>query len=92
MHPLIDSKTVEPIRSTGNGVENLPDRTSVLEEKGLPYDRPAENVIISGCQIPALLPHVLSSLSRIYDQRRFSYTFLSKEYCCGAYLYRPGDS
>ena len=89
MHPLIDSKTVELIRSTGNGVQNLPDRTSVLEEQGLPHDRPAENVIISGCQIPSLLPHVLSSLSRIYDQRGFSYTFLSKEYCCGAYLYRP---
>ncbi len=89
MHPLIDPNTVELIRSTGNGVEGLPDRKSLLEEKGLPCDRPARNVIISGCQIPALLPHVLTSLSRIYDRTGFSYTFLSKEYCCGAYLYRP---
>ena len=57
MHPLIDQKTVERIRSTGNGLEGLPDRRAVLEEYGLPYDRPAENVIISGCQILPFLPH-----------------------------------
>lgn len=89
MHPLIDAKAVELIQRTGNGMENLPDRKSLLQEKGLPYDRPAENVIISGCQILSFLPHVLSSLSSIYDQRGFSYTFLSKEYCCGNNLYRP---
>ncbi len=89
MHPLIDQKTVERIRSTGNGLEGLPDRRAVLEEYGLPYDRPAENVIISGCQILPFLPHVLSSLARIYDGAGFSYTFLSTEYCCGNNLYRP---
>ncbi len=89
MHPLIDPKAVELIRATGNGLENLPDRKSVLEEKNLPYDRPAENVIISGCQILSFLPQVLSSLASIYDRRGFSYTFLSKEYCCGNNLYRP---
>ncbi len=89
MHPLIDAKAVQHIRATGNGSESLPDRRSVLEEKGLPYDRPAENVIISGCQILPFLPHVLSSLASIYDRQGFSYTFLSKEYCCGNNLYRP---
>ncbi len=89
MHPLIDPEAVERIRSTGNGLPNLPDRRSVLEENGLPYDRPAENVIISGCQILPFLPHILSSLARIYDRTGFSYTFLSREYCCGNYLYRP---
>ncbi len=89
MHPLIDSNAVEHIRATGNAFETLPDRKSILEEKGLPYDRPAENVIISGCQILSFLPHVLSSLAAIYDRRGFSYTFLSKEYCCGNNLYRP---
>ena len=89
MHPLIDERAVDLIRSTGNGLEGLPDRKTVLEEKGLPYDRQAENVIISGCQILSFLPHVLSSLARIYDRTGFSYTFLSKEYCCGNNLYRP---
>ena len=89
MHPLIDERAVELIRSTGNGMEGLPDRKTVLEEKGLPYDRQAENVIISGCQILSFLPHVLSSLASIYDRQGFSYTFLSKEYCCGNNLYRP---
>ena len=89
MHPLIDLEAVERIRSSGNGLEGLPDRRAVLEENGLPYDRPAENVIISGCQILPFLPHVLSSLAAIYDRTGFSYTFLSREYCCGNYLYRP---
>jgi Fe-S oxidoreductase len=89
MHPLIDQRAVDHIRSTGNGLEGLPDRRAVLDDKGLPYDRPAENVIISGCQILAFLPHVLSSLARVYDRTGFSYTFLSREYCCGNNLYRP---
>ncbi len=89
MHPLIDERAVELIRLTGNGLEGLPDRKALLEEKGLPHDRHAENVIISGCQILSFLPHVLSSLASIYDRRGFSYTFLSKEYCCGNNLYRP---
>jgi hypothetical protein len=89
MHPLIDENAVELIRTTGKGLKGLPDRKTVLEEKALPYDRQAENVIISGCQILSFLPHVLSSLASIYDRREFSYTFLSKEYCCGNNLYRP---
>ncbi len=89
MHPLIDQRSVELIRSTGNGLVGLPDRKTVLEDKGLPYDRQAENVIISGCQILSFLPDVLSSLASIYDRRGFSYTFLSEEYCCGNNLYRP---
>jgi hypothetical protein len=89
MHPLIDERTVELIRSSGNGLEGLPDRKTVLEEHRLPYDRKAENVVISGCQILPFLPHVLSSLASVYDRRGFSYTFLSKEYCCGNNLYRP---
>jgi hypothetical protein len=49
----------------------------------------AENVIVSGCQILYLLPHILSSLSRVLARGDFSHTFLSREYCCGNYLYRP---
>lgn len=89
MHPLIDKDMVETIRASGKMDKNLPDRKDILEAHGLPYDRKAENVIITGCALLSLLPHVLCSLARIYDQKKFSYTFLSKEYCCGNYIYRP---
>jgi len=89
MHPLIDENMVNVIRETGNTNENLPDRKRILEENDLPYDRVAENAIITGCQILPMLPHILGSLSRIFDQKGFSYTFLSDETCCGNYLYRP---
>ncbi|MFW5957817.1 MAG: heterodisulfide reductase-related iron-sulfur binding cluster [Desulfosalsimonas sp.] len=89
MHKLIDESIVENIRSTGKTSSNLPDRVPVLEEHDLPYDRPAENVVISGCQVLPALPHLLGSLARIFNKKGLSYTFLSKEYCCGNYLYRP---
>ena len=89
MHPLIDEKMVETIRTTGKTNSNLPDRIQVLEEYQLPYDRPAEQAIITGCQILGGLPHVLQSLSRILDQAGVSHTFLSQEYCCGNNVYRP---
>jgi hypothetical protein len=89
MHDLIDGNMVETIRSSGNTAAGLPPRIEVLEKHGLPYDREAENVIVSGCQILYLLPQVLASLARVLDRGGFSYTFLSREYCCGNYLYRP---
>ena len=36
-----------------------------------------------------MLPHILSSFSRLLERKGFSYTYLSKEYCCGNLLYRP---
>jgi hypothetical protein len=89
MHALIDEGMVETIRTSGNTVAGLPPRIEILEKHDLPYDREAENVIVSGCQILYLLPHMLSSLARVLNRGGFSYTFLSKEYCCGNYLYRP---
>jgi hypothetical protein len=89
MHPLIDKKIVDTIRSTGASNANLPDRVGVLEKHSLPYDRPAENVVISGCQVLPFLPQVLASLARLLDQGGVSYSFLSKEYCCGNFVYRP---
>lgn len=89
MNPLIDEKMLEAIRTTGNTAPGLPPRVEVLDKHGLPYDRQAENVIVSGCQILYLLPHMLSSLARVLDRGGLSYTFLSREYCCGNYLYRP---
>lgn len=89
MHPLIDGDMVRSIRETGNAVAGLPPRAELLDRYGLPYDRRAESVIISGCQIVYLLPQVLSSLARVLERGGLSYTFLSREYCCGNYLYRP---
>ncbi len=89
MHSLIDAVMVELIRATGNTSKNLPDRVEVMEKYDLPYDRRAENVIITGCQVLGGLPHVIKKLTRILDQDGLSYTFLSKEYCCGNNLYRP---
>ena len=89
MHALINQKMVETIRTTGKTSENLPDRIEILEKYSLPYDRSADNAIITGCQILSSLPRVISTLARLFDRKSFSYTFLSQEYCCGNYLYRP---
>ena len=89
MHSLINTETVNTIRSTGNTSEHLPDRIEVLTTYQLPFDRKADNVIVTGCQILGFLPQTLKSLTRILDKANISYTFLSKEYCCGNNLYRP---
>ena len=52
MHPLIDENMVESIRSTGNAYAPMPDRAEVMDRYGLPCDRRAENVIVTGCQLP----------------------------------------
>ena len=89
MHPLIDQKTVEAIRTTGNTDANLPDRTEILKNHALPFDQPAENVIITGCQILAAVPHILKQFAGILDRAGITHTFLSREFCCGNDLYRP---
>lgn len=89
MHTLINKEMVDTIRTTGKTSKGLPDREEILKEHALPYDREAENVIITGCQILSMLPDILCSLTRILDRKNFSYTFLSEEFCCGNYLYRP---
>ncbi len=89
MNPLIDPQMVETIRETGNTNENLPNRIEILETHNLPYDQAAEKVIITGCQILGSMPQVLKKLTQILDRDGVSYTFLSKEYCCGNNLYRP---
>jgi hypothetical protein len=89
MHALIDSNMVETIRETGNTSDNLPDRVEVMEAHHLPYDREAENVIITGCQILGGMPQAFKKLTRVLDRGGMTYTFLSREYCCGNNLYRP---
>jgi hypothetical protein len=89
MHTLIDEQTVAAIRTTGNADASMVNRVEILDAWRLPYDRKADNVIISGCQIPFLIPHVLQQYAVILERCGVSYSFLSKEYCCGNYLYRP---
>jgi len=89
MHRLIDEKMVERIRTTGYTLDDPPDRVPIMESLNLRYDRPAENVVIMGCQNIKLIPAALHAFARILERGRMSYTFLSNEYCCGNYLYRP---
>jgi hypothetical protein len=89
MHPLINADMVKTIRLTGNTSANLPDRIEIFKTFDLPCDQKAENVIVTGCQILGFMPGVLQKLARIMDRGNLSYTFLSKEYCCGNNLYRP---
>lgn len=89
MHELINSQIVECIRKTGKTSPELPDRIPILNKYGLPYDRPAENVLISGCQVLPAMPEHILPLTRLFEKKGLSYTMLSTEYCCGNYIYRP---
>ena len=89
MHPLIDAKMVETIRTLGHTFDNLPNRIETMKAMNLPFDRPAENVVIMGCQNLKVVPHAVEKFARILERAGVDFTFLSKEYCCGNYLYRP---
>jgi hypothetical protein len=89
MHPLVDTKMVDTIRAIGHTDANLPDRIETMRAMNLPFDRPAENVIIMGCQNLKVVPKALEKFARILERGGVDYTFLAKEYCCGNYLYRP---
>lgn len=89
MNELIDKSVVECIRNTGKTSYELADRIPILEQYNLPYDQPAKNVLVSGCQILPAMPQMLAPLARLFDKKGLSYTMLSTEYCCGNYLYRP---
>jgi hypothetical protein len=89
MHSLINANTVGTIRKTGNTDDSLPDRTEILKAHDLPFDQPAENIIITGCQITGAMPQILKKYSEILGQAEITHTFLSMEFCCGNNLYRP---
>jgi hypothetical protein len=89
MSKLIDQTMVDNIRTEGCSIGKADDRIKILEKYNLPYDQKAENIIITGCVIISLLPKVIKSLTNIFHKKGLSYSFLSKEYCCGNYLYRP---
>jgi len=81
---MIDEKRVENIRTYGVHHNTGAQRTKVLfEDLGLAKDRKAEYVILSGCHPPETLPRAFRALKGLFDHFRISYTFLSKETCCG---------
>jgi Fe-S oxidoreductase len=81
---MIDEKRVDHIRTWGVHHNTGAQRAKVLfEDLGLARDRKAEYVILSGCHPPENLPQAFRALKGLFDHFRISYTFLSKEYCCG---------
>jgi len=90
MPNLINQKMVESIETTGCFTKNGDTkRIELLEVHNLPVDKRADNVIITGCLNVIPLMDYIKSLANVFDHYEVSYTFLSKEYCCGNYLYRP---
>ena len=88
MTNLINMEMVERIREKGVTLERG-SREDILNQHGFPVDREAEHVILSGCLVLFSMPHILRSLANVLERSGVSFTFLSKEYCCGNYLYRP---
>jgi Fe-S oxidoreductase len=81
---MIDEKRVENILRYGVHHNTGTQRSKALfEDLGLAKDRKAEYVILSGCHPPETLPQTFRALKGLLDHLRISYTFLSKEYCCG---------
>ena len=81
---MINEKAVENIRKYGIYQGNGEARKKVLfDEVGLNADQEADHVFIAGCAQPEGMPHVFSALKNCLDRFGVSYTFLSKEYCCG---------
>jgi len=81
---MINEKSVENIRTYGVHHDTGAGRSRVLfEDIGFVRDQKAEYVILSGCHPPEGMPHVFRALKNILDRFRVSYSFLSKEYCCG---------
>ncbi len=89
MSKLIDELMIDNIRTEGCSIGKGLDRIKILDKYNLPYDKKADNIIITGCVVISVLPKVIKSLANIFDKKGLSYSFLSKEYCCGNYLYRP---
>jgi Fe-S oxidoreductase len=81
---MIDEKRVENIRTYGVHHNTGAQRARILfEDLGLAKDRKAEYVILSGCHPPETLPRAFRALKGLFDRLRISYTFLSRETCCG---------
>jgi len=81
---MVNEQWVENIRTYGVYHNTGAGRARVLfEELGLVKDQKAEYIILSGCLPPEGIPRAFRALKNLFDRYRVSYSFLSKEYCCG---------
>lgn len=78
---------IEYIEKWGNHGVPSALRESLLNALGLPPPKEkAENVVVFGCYIPFSLPFLIRDYTRLFDLLGIDYTYLDKEYCCGAPL------
>ena len=81
---MINEDAVANIRKYGVYQDTGDARNKVLfKDIGLNADKKADYVFITGCVQPVGMPHVFSALKNLLDRFGVSYTFLSKEFCCG---------
>jgi Fe-S oxidoreductase len=81
---MLNKDAIANIRKYGVYQDTGEARRKVLfEDIGLNADEKADYVFIAGCVQPVGMPHVFSALKNLLDKFGVSYTFLSKEYCCG---------
>jgi Fe-S oxidoreductase len=81
---MIDDKMVRHIREYGVYHNSGAARAEFLfEELGLAKDQKAEYILLSGCRPPENVPQAFGALKKLLELWRVSYSFLSKETCCG---------
>ena len=81
------NEEIEYIRKYGNhGV--APDlRNALVAALGIPKPREtAEHLIIFGCYLPFMMPLLLLDYINILEHLGVEYTYLKREFCCGATL------
>lgn len=74
------------IKRYGNHAVGSVLRDIVLESSiGLPKPREtAENLVFWGCYLPFMMPQLLCNYIEILERLGVEYTYLEKEFCCGA--------
>lgn len=81
---MINEDAVKNIRKHGVYQDAGEARNRVLfEDIGFDADKNADYVCIAGCVQPVGMPQVFAALKKLLDGFGVSYTFLSKEFCCG---------
>ena len=81
---MIVEKVIDHIWAYGVHHDTGTGRAQILfDDLGLVRDQEAEYIILSGCHQPQGMPQALQALKELLDRYQVSYSFLSKEYCCG---------
>ena len=80
---MTEAKLIDNIRSHGTYKDTDEGRLKVIEDVGLRIGQKAKHVIITGCNPPEEMPHVLRALKELLEYLQIDYTLLSKEFCCG---------